>query len=118
MSFEKNKFQVVKKKRLPKSEFNVECNIPLENEIGKIFSVCHSAQVESAEVLNGAVNYSGCIEICILYQTIDGEISTINSSCPFSSKFEDSVITVTDKVGIKCEVENYSVDSVTSSNVK
>ncbi len=118
MSFEKNKFQVVKKKRLPKSEFNVECNIPLENEIGKIFSVCHSAQVESAEVLNGAVNYSGCIEICILYQTIDGEISTINSSCPFSSKFEDSAIMVTDKVGIKCEVENYSVDSVTSSNVK
>ena len=87
MSFEKNKFQVVKKKRLPKSEFNVECNIPLENEIGKIFSVCHSAQAENAEVINGVVNYSGGIDICVLYSTVDDEICTLNSSCPFSSKF-------------------------------
>ena len=118
MSFEKNKFQVVKKKRLPKSEFNVECNIPLENEIGKIFSVCHSAQAENAEVINGVVNYSGTIDICVLYSTVDGEICTLNSSCPFSSKFEDSQISVGDKVGIKCEVVNYSIDSVTNSNIK
>ncbi len=118
MSFEKNKFQVVKKKRLPKSEFNVECNISTESEIGKIFSVCHTAQVESVDVVSGAVNYAGTIEICLLYQTVDGEINTLNSSCPFSSKFEDSSIVVGDKVDIKCEIMSHSVDSVTSSNIK
>ena len=118
MSFEKNKFQVVKKKRLPKSEFNVECNITADAEIAKIFSVCHSAQVENAEILNGVVNFNGNIDICLLFQTVDGEIQTINSSCPFSSKFEDEKIGVGDRVGIECEVVDYSIESVTSSNVK
>lgn len=118
MSFEKNKFQVVKKKRLQKSEFNVECNVPVEAEIDKIFSVCHTAQVENAEILNGIVNFNGNIDFCILYQGVDGEILTINSTCPFSSKFEDSQLSVGDKVGISCEVVDYSIDSVTSSNIK
>lgn len=118
MSFEMNKFNVVKKKRLEKSSFNVECNVETNVEIDKILSVCHTAQAESAEVLNGVVNYSGMIDLCILYCTVDGEIGTINSSCPFTSKFEDSMIAVGDKVGIKTEVEDFSIDSVSSSNIK
>ena len=94
MSFEMNKFKVVKKKRLEKSEFNVECNVETSVEIEKILSVCHTANAESAEILNGVVNYAGTIDLCILYCTVDGEIGTINSSCPFTSKFEDQSIMV------------------------
>ena len=104
MSFETNKFRVVKKKRLEKSQFNVECNIETNVEIDKILSVCHTAQAENAEILNGVVNYSGSLDICLLYCTVDGEIGTINSSCPFTSKFEDSDIAVGDKVLIQVEV--------------
>ena len=118
MSFEKNKFQVVKKKRLPKSDFSVECNIPVETEVGKIFSVCHTAEVENAEVLNGVANYNGTIDFCVIFQSVDGEIQTSNFSCPFTSKFEDSQISTGDKVEIDVEVLDFSVDSVTSSNIK
>ena len=118
MSFEKNKVQVVKKKRLPKSDFSVECNIHVETEVGKIFSVCHTAEVENAEVLNGVVNYNGTIDFCVIFQSVDGEIQTSNFSCPFTSKFEDSQISTGDKVEIDVEVLDFSVDSVTSSNIK
>ena len=118
MSFEKNKFQVVKKKRLQKSEFNVECNVPIDTEVGKIFSVCHSVQVESAEILNGVINYNGNIDFCVLYSSVDGEIVTVNVTCPFSSKFEDSQISVGDKVSLDCEVVDFSVESITNSNIK
>lgn len=113
-----NKFNVVKKKRLDKGSFNVECNVETNVEIDKILSVCHTAQAENAEILNGVVNYSGIIDLCILYCTVDGEIGTINSSCPFSSKFEDACISVGDKINIKVDVEDYSIESVTSSNIK
>ncbi len=118
MSFEMNKFTVVKKKRLEKSQFNVECNVDANAEIDKILSVCHNAQVENAEILNGVANFNGVIDVCILYSTVDGEIGTINSSCPFSSKFEDESIQVGDKIGIKIEVEDCKIDSVSNGTVK
>ncbi len=118
MAFEINKFEVTKKKRLEKNTFNVECNIENSVEIDKILSVCHSAQSETVEVLNGVINYTGYIDICIIYLTVDGEIGTINSSCPFTSKFEDEDIMVGDKVFIKVTVEDFSIDSVTNSNIK
>lgn len=118
MAFEINKFNVVKKKRLETSGFNVECNVATESEIDKILSVCHSASAENAEVLNGEVNYSGNIDVCILYSTVDGEIGTLNATCPFVSKFEDASIQVGDKVGIDVNVEDCTVDSVANSNIK
>ena len=51
MAIETSKFCVVKKKRLEKSQFNVECNVSCESEIDKVLSVCHTAQVENAEIL-------------------------------------------------------------------
>ena len=118
MSFEKNSFKVVKKKRLQKSEFNVECNIPVDGEINKIFSVCHTAMVENLEVLSGAVNFNGNIDFCILYEATNGEILTNNYSCPFSSKIEDEKIAVGDKVQVDVEVVDSSVDNATNSNIK
>lgn len=118
MSFEMNKFTVVKKKRLEKSQFNVECNIDAGAEIDKILSVCHNAQVENAEILNGVANFGGVIDVCLLYSTVDGEIGTVNSSCPFSSKFESDSIQVGDKVGIKVEVVDCRIDSVAGATVR
>lgn len=118
MSFEKNSFKVVKKRRLPKTEFYVECNIPVDGEINKIFSVCHSAEVENVEVASGVVNYTGNIDFCILYESANGEIVTSNYTCPFSSKIEDENLAVGDKVQISCEVVDYSIESATNSNVK
>ncbi len=118
MAFESNKFKVVKKKQLERCTFNVECNVESEVEIDKILSVCHTAQASDAEILNGMINYTGYIDLCILYLSVDGEIGTINSSCPFTSKFEDEFVVVGDKVSIVVEVEDYAVESVTSSNIK
>lgn len=118
MSFETNKFNVVRKRKLEKSQFNVECNIDVDVEIDKILSVCHTAAVENCEILNGLVSYSGNVDLCILYSTVDGEIGTLSASCPFVSKFEDEMISVGDKAMIKVEVEDYQIDSVTSSNIK
>ncbi len=118
MAFETRKFNVVKKKKLEKSTFAVECNIENNIEIEKILSVCHSAMADSAEVLNGVVNYTGYIDFCVLYLTVDGEVGTLSSACPFTSKFEDSDIAVGDRVGISVSVEDYQIESVTSSNIK
>lgn len=118
MSFEMNKFNVVKKKRLEKSQFNVECNVSTETEVDKILSVCHSAEVDSSEILNGEINYNGQIDLCILYLTADGEIGTTNCVCPFSSKFEDSDIVVGDKIGIRVAVEDYQVENSNGTNIK
>lgn len=118
MAIETNKFNVIRKKRLERTNFNVECNVENSVEIDKILSVCHTAVADSAEILNGMVNYTGYIDLCILYLTVDGEIGTINSSCPFTSKFEDDMIAVGDKIGIELQVVDYAVDSVTSSNIK
>lgn len=118
MTLETNKFNVARKKRLEKQQFNVECNVPTEIEIDKILSICHSAEVENVEILNGTINFSGSIEICLLYSTPDGEIGTINSSCPFSSKFNDKDIKVGQKANIKVDVDDCKVESVSSSNIK
>ncbi|MGN1200733.1 MAG: DUF3794 domain-containing protein [Candidatus Caccovivens sp.] len=118
MSFETNKFTVVKKKRLEKSQFNVECVVATDCEIDKILSVCHNAQAETAEILNGVVNFTGVIDVCVLYCTVDGEIGTLNSSCPFTSKMEDSMIAVGDKVAIKVDVIDCQIDAVQNGNIK
>ena len=118
MSFEKNSFKVVKKTRLQKSEFNVECNVPVEGEISKIFSACHMVEVENVEVLSGAINYTGNIDFCLLYESTGGEILTNNYSCPFSSKIESEQISVGDKVKVNAEVVDFSIDSANNSNVK
>ena len=38
MSFEMNKFDVVKKKQLEKSQFEVECNVDANAEVSKILA--------------------------------------------------------------------------------
>ena len=118
MAFETNKFSVIKKKRLERSQFSVECTLDANADIEKILSVCHTANVENAEVLNGSINFSGNLNVCVIFLSTDGQVGTLNSSCPFSSKFEDSDISATDKVNIKVFVDDYKIESIGGANIK
>lgn len=117
MAFESNNFNVARKKVLPKSEFNVECKIGVEGEISKVCAVSADVTLSNKEVLDGSVNYAGSIETCLLYMTDSGEVGTVHSSCPFTSKFEDAGIEVGQKVFIDVDIEDYSIDNVSSNEV-
>lgn len=118
MSFETNKFSVVRKKKLDEAQFNVECNIDVGMEVDKILSVCHTATIEDTDVMNGIINFSGNIDLCLVYSTIDGDVGTVSASCPFVSKFENENVSVGDKVFIKVAIEDYKIDAVDGANVK
>ena len=118
MSFETNKLNVVKKERLEKSDFVVECNIEANAEINKVFSVAHSAQIENVEVLNGVINYAGTINLTVIFQTADGEIGTVNSACPFVSKFEGENIKIGDLAWIDVVVTDYQINGVSQNNIR
>lgn len=118
MAFETNKFSVIKKKRLEKSQFSVECTIDTNVDIEKILSICYTANVENVEILNGTINFGGNLDVCVIFLSTDGEIGTINSGCPFSSKFEDSQISVSDKANIKLNIDDCRVESVGGQTIK
>lgn len=83
MAFESNNFVVAKKTKLASSTFSVECNVAVGQNISKILSTSLCANVQSSEVLNGTVNYSGTIDTKIIFLGDDGQINTACSSCPF-----------------------------------
>ena len=118
MAFETSKFNVVKKKRLEKSVFNVECNVETNAEIDKLLSVGTNAQVDNIEILNGEINFSGVIDLCVIFATIDGQIGSVNSSCPFTSKFVDNNITPTDKALVNVHIVDYQVVAVDGGTIK
>ena len=115
---EKNTFRVVKKKRVERSDFNVECNIAVDGEVGKIFSVCHSACVENVEVTEGAVNITGNIDLCIVYESVNGEVLSTNQACAFSSKIESDQISAGDKVCVFVDIVECTIDNVSGQNIK
>jgi len=86
MAFEANNFYVAKKKILPVSEFNVDCNIDVEEDIASIFAVSSEIYVNNKEVLSGSVEYSGVIETCVVYMTTNNEVGSVHTACPFTSK--------------------------------
>lgn len=117
MAFESNNFQVAKKYRLPKGEFTVECSIPVEGEIEKIFTISSDVTLGTNEVLTGSVNYTGDIETCILYMLEGGEVGSTHTSCPFSFKFEDNNISAGQKAVIRVRVKNYKVGKVGNGSI-
>ena len=118
MAFESSNFSVAKKNSLPKSELKVECNIPVEQEINKIFSITTDVNVQSNEVLIGFINFVGVIDICVIYCALDGSVGTIHTSCPFSSKIEDKNISVGQLADINVKVVDHEVQNISSSNIK
>ncbi len=116
MAFESNNFNVVKKTKLPKSELSVECNIACQ--MAKILTVSTVATVVSSEVLSGSINYAGNIDVRIVYMTEDGEIGSVSSACPFTSKFEGDYITSGQKAIISVKVIDSQIENVGTDNVR
>lgn len=117
MAFETNNFNVVRKIKLPKGEFNVECNIAVSNPATKILAVSAVASVTSSEVLSGSINYAGVIDARIVYMS-EGEICTVASACPFASKFDGDFITAGSKAIISVKVVNHEIESLTADNIR
>lgn len=116
MAFESNNFNVVKKTKLQKGEFNVECNVAVT--CSKILTVSAFASVANSEVLNGSINYSGNIDVRLVYMTEEGEIGTVASTCPFTSRFEGDYITNGQKAIISVKVIDATVEGVSSDNIR
>ena len=118
MAFESNNFYVAKKINLPKSEFSVECNISAGENITKVLSVSLGNGKISNETLNGVVNFSGSVDIKLIYLTDDGQINIVCSSCPFSSKFENESIENGQTAVVKVKIIDYNIESIGGESVK
>lgn len=118
MAFETNDFSVAKKYLLGKGEFNVECNVNAGDNIGSILLLSASASAQNYEALNGVLNFSGTIDLKIVYLNLEGEINTICFSCPFSSKFESESILNGQNAAISVKVIDYSILNVNGDNLK
>lgn len=116
MAFESNNFNVVKKTKLQKGEFNVECNVAVT--CSKILTVSAFASVANSEVLNGSINYSGNIDVRLVYMTEEGEIGIVASTCPFTSRFEGDYITNGQKAIISVKVIDATVEGGSSDNIR
>lgn len=117
MAFESNNFYVAKKNVLPASEFNVSCNINVEEDITSIFSVSSNVFVNAKEVLAGSVEYSGVVETCVVYMNTNGEVGSVHTSCPFTSKFVDADIKLDAKAVIFVKILGYNLDEVTEKTI-
>ena len=118
MAFESNNFYVAKKEALAKSEYNVEFNISAGSNVEKILSISLEGCVESYEALNGVINYSGYIDSKIIFLSDDGQINTVCSSCPLSSKFEGEDIANGQTALINLNIIDYNIDSITGDLIK
>lgn len=118
MAFETKNFNVAKKLVLEKSEFNVECNILLGDNVSKILATSVEANVNDNETLNGVVNYSGTIDTKIIFLNENGELNTICNSCPFSSKFENDEIITGQKALLTVKVVDYSFENINGDSAR
>lgn len=116
MAFESNNFNVVKKEKLPKSEFSVECNIA--GSMAKVLAVATTASVTNSEVLNGVINYSGNVDVKLVYLNEEGEIGTLNSTCPFTSKFEGENILTGQKAQTRVKVIDNQIENLGNDDVR
>jgi hypothetical protein len=118
MAFERENISVAKKIVLNKSELAVECNISADAEVKKVLSVSVCAYVQSIETIAGIVNYSGSVDTKLVIMLADGQINTVCSSCPFSSKFENDEIEAGQNAFVKVAVVDYNIESIGGEMVK
>jgi len=118
MAFERENFNVARKIALSSSALTVECNVSAGCNVSKVLSLSVEAYVNSNEVLNGVINYSGTVDTRLVIMADDGQINTICSSCPFSSKFESADIENGQEAFIKVKVIDYNVESIGGEIVK
>ncbi len=118
MAFESNSLFVAKKVKLEKSEFTVECNIGAGQNVSKILSVSLGSCLGNSEVLNGVINYSGVIDTKIVFLSEDGQLNTVCSTCPFSSKFESENIENGQEAIINLKILDYNIESISGESIK
>ena len=118
MAFETNNFYVAKKSALPKGEFNVECNISAGSSVAKILSVSLTGEVDNYESLNGVINYAGSIDSKLVFLSEEGQINSVCSSCPLSSKFEGENLSNGQTAQINLNVIDYNIESISGDLIK
>ncbi|MBO5394636.1 MAG: DUF3794 domain-containing protein, partial [Clostridia bacterium] len=118
MAFERNNFLVAKKVALPKGELSVECNLNAGCALAKVLSVAVDACVQGKEVVSGMINYSGAVDVKVIYLTEEGEIGTVSSRCPFSSKFEEAGIVAGGCAQISVNVIDYTCDLLGGDSIR
>ena len=118
MAFEKNSMLVSQKHNLDRKEFSVECTISAGENVEKVLALCAGAFVKSSEVLDGTINYSGTVDLKLVFCNSEGFFNTVFSSCPFSSKFDSDAIEVGQDAFVTVKVLDYNVDSVQGDIVK
>ena len=118
MAFETNKFSVTKKTKLSSSDFSVECNVSVGSDIGKILSVGVKATDDNYETLNGVLNYSGTVDLKLVFLTDLGEIGSSCHSCNFSSKFENEDIVTGQEAIISLSVIDYQIENISGDSVR
>ena len=87
MAFESNNFCVVKKEKLTRGEFSVDCLVQVEGA-SKILSLSTDASVSSCEVLNGVINFAGCVDVAVVYNGEKLENECAKACFTLNSKFE------------------------------
>ncbi len=118
MAFESNNFNVARKTSLPKGNVNVDCNISTNDDITKVLAVMADISLSGNEVLSGTINYSGIVDVCVVYLNNEGEIGKINSTCPFSSKISNDLIHVGQNANLILKVVDTSIENVTPDNIR
>ncbi len=118
MAFERENFFVARKSVLSKGDFTVECNVSAGANVSKVLSLSVEGYVQSVEALNGVINYSGAVDAKLVIMTEEGEVNTVNSTCPFSSRFESEDIENNQEAFVKVNVIDYNVESVGGEMVK
>lgn len=112
MAFEKNNFNVARKTKLEKKEFVVECNVSAGANINKILTTSVVANIETKEVLNGVINFSGVIDTKIIFLGEEDEINNANATCPFTSRSESEEIQNGQTAVVFVKVVDYNVESI------
>lgn len=118
MAFEKKNFNVARKISLEKREITVECNISAGANVVKVLALSIDSNVSNSEVLNGAINFSGIIDTKLVFLDEEGQVNTICSTCPFSSRFEGEDIDANQNSIINVKVIDYNVENITGDMVK
>lgn len=113
-----NNFLVADKIKLEERQFEVECNIDVGSDVKKVLALSCVAVAGENEVLNGVVNYSGTLDLRVIFQNQDGDIDEGNSSCPFSSKFDNQEIMAGGCANILVRVIDYQVTSVSGGEIR
>ena len=118
MAFERENFYVARKLMLDKSDLTVECNLSAGVNVAKVLAVSVNCNQSGSETLNGVVNFSGAVDIKLIIMTDDGQINTVCSTCPFSSKFESEKIENGQDAFVRVKVIDYNVESIAGEMVK